>query len=113
MNRDEKYKNIIAKINIPETLTQTHLSILMIVDYMRILFANGIINDEPVKIQEGGSRAIAICNEFEWEPTDEEIASFCRDMVEEAEITVMFTMLKCLRDDKDKFLENAKKHIGY
>lgn len=57
----------------------------------------------------------ALCEEFEWTPTDEEIKAFVIEMIEPPDRAAFAFMIKKYRDDKEAFLkefEDYKKGLG-
>jgi hypothetical protein len=114
MTREEKFQVIVEQIGPAATTFQPiHLSVLTLFGYMNTLFENGIIPENPVEIHESGQNALKICQEHEWQPSDTEIVSFCKDMVGENSITTMLLSLKSLRDDPETYLENARKQVKF
>jgi hypothetical protein len=112
MTQEEKFTTIVAELgDSAKEFAPLHLSLLIIFDYMDILFANGIIAERPVEIEEQGKAAAEVCRKHEWEVSDADIVAFCRDMVNKDQIESFLMMLRAMRDDQEKFLEHAKKHI--
>ena len=114
MNKEEKFKAIIDRLGeIAKDFKPIHISVMVIMDYMNTLFKDGIINEGEVQITSVGTDAVSLCTEFDWKPTDAEIVSFCKDMVEEESLQPFVMMLINMRDDRENFLKNAKKQVGY
>ena len=114
MTKDEKFDIIVERLGDPaKNFNPIHLSVLILLEYMEILFKNGIILEGPVEVAPIGKQATAICQEFDWAPSDSDIVTFCKDMVNEGQVESFIMMLKSMRDDRETFLKNAKKHIGY
>lgn len=114
MTQEEKFKAIIDRLG-PQAseFKPIHLSILIIMGYMEELFKDGVIHDGAVETTEIGKKAMALCQEFNWAPSDSDIVAFVKDMVEQSQWESFVIMLRQMRDNKEEFLKNAKKHIGY
>ena len=114
MTQEEKFKEIVERIGPSAAQFQpVHLSVLILLGYMEELFNNGIIHEGPVEVSETGKEATAICQEFDWQPSDVDIVTFCKDLVLENQNAPFVMMLRAMRDDKETFLKNAKKQISY
>jgi hypothetical protein len=114
MTREDKVKAIVDRLGPQAAGFQSiHLSVLILMDYLTKMFKHGIISEGPVETTELGLKAVALCQEFDWKPTDAEIVTFCKDMVEKTQLESFVIMFRQMRDDQENFIENAKKHIGY
>jgi hypothetical protein len=114
MTREDKFKIIVDKLGDAAAEFQSiHLSVLILMGYMETLFKNGIIHESPVETTEIGKQALTLCDEYNWNPSDTEIVEFCQNMVDKSQLESFVIMLREMRDNQEKFLENAKKHIGY
>lgn len=114
MTRDEKFKAIIGRLGESAIEFQPiHLSVLILMGYMEILFENGIIYEGTIEITPAGKQAMVLCQEFDWKPTDADVVTFCKEMVTSEQLESFVLMLRAMRDDRETFLENAKKHVGY
>lgn len=116
MTKEQKFQTIVDRFkleNLPFDITPIHLSTMVILDYMDVLFNNGLIYEKPLEITEMGKKALALCQEFDWKPTNTEIVNFCKEMIDKTQVDIFIIELKSLRDDRETFLKNAKKHINY
>lgn len=112
MTREEQFKAIIERLGPSAANFQPfHLSVLVLIDYMDVLFQHGLLTTKPIDIEAPGKNALAVCYEMDWKPSDGEMASFCKELVEPFQANAVLMSLIALRDDKENFLKNAKKHI--
>lgn len=112
MTKEEKFTEIINRLGEKaKDFKPIHLSIIVIMGYLTTLEENGFISGGEVKVTTSGNDALSLCNEFDWTPTDSEIASFCKDMVEVNEIETILMMLLKMRDDKKSLLSSFKKNF--
>jgi hypothetical protein len=112
MNKEEKFAQIqkfAGAKNIPEMTTA---SVLMIINYLDELQKRGVIK-YPFQIPPRGRRVTAICEEYDWKPTDDEIAEFVMTFVSDDELLEpMAYFITRMRDEREEFLaevENIKK----
>jgi hypothetical protein len=111
MTKEEKFTAIIERLGEPaKDFKPLHISVLVIMDYMTTMFKEGIINDGEVEITSIGNDVVALCNEFDWKPSDNDIVAFCSDMVDKEQLESFVIMLREMRDNQTTFLTNAKKN---
>ena len=73
MTTEEKYKAITEKLkNKNIDFDPIHISSMVVIGYLNDLAKLGLIETE-YKITEMGENVRAICEEFDWKPSDEEI----------------------------------------
>lgn len=114
MTKPEKLKAITDRLGEKAKDFQSiHISVLIIMGWMEALFKAGVISEGPTEITETGQEVIALCDEFDWKPSDTEIVTFCKDMVQKEQLESFVLMLREMRDNQKQFLTNARKHIGY
>lgn len=114
MTREDKFKIIVNKLgDAAAEFKPIHLSVLILMGYMETMFKNGIIHEGPIETTEMGKRALALCDEYKWTPSNSEIVEFCQNMMDKSQLEAFVIMLQQMRDNQEKFLENAKKHVGF
>ncbi len=80
-----------------------YLSFTVITNYMNILMEHGIIHGEVFQISEKGKDFASVCNEFDWKPSDDMIASFVSQFIRKKDQIKIGRLLMTLRDDGDRF----------
>lgn len=113
MNTQDKFKAILERLKAPEgasvnDLGPANLSFMVIMDYMNTLNKMGLANGTH-GITESGRKFIAVCDEFEWKPTDDEILSFVEEMIKPPERAAFFYFLTQCRDNPTGLAEHVKK----
>ena len=115
MNTQEKFKAIIERLQAPEGASKDdigpqNLSFMVMMDYMDKLNKLGMVEDTH-GITDNGRKFVAVCEEFDWKPTDDEILSFVEEMIPPDQRAAIFYFLTQLRDDPDglkKKIQEAK-----
>jgi len=80
MTKKEKLKAINERLK-DLTLDNEHMvSVLLIGHYLDKMAKKGLV-EAPYSFTDMGSRVASICEEFDWEVTDEEIQQFCEELV--------------------------------
>jgi len=110
MTIDETVKAILERLKLEgvfEEPTQT-ISVMMIIHYLDQIQKLGLVecafNMTPM-----GTKIAAVCEEFDWQPSDEDIARFVTEMVEEEDREGFAYMIQKYRDDREGLLEDIKK----
>lgn len=112
MTNEEKFKAIVERLNAEGWCNEpAFVSIMMIVNYLDQLSKRGIV-ECAYNITDSGRNIIAICEEFDWKPTDEDVFRFVSEMVEESDKLAFAYMIKRYRDDKEKFIDEIKNDLG-
>jgi hypothetical protein len=112
MTNEDKFKAIIERIKAEGWCNDpAFISIMMIVNYLDKLSKHGIV-ECAYNMTESGQRVAAICEEFDWKPTDDDILRFVTEMVEDSEKVAFAYMIKRYRDDKEKFIEEIQNDLG-
>ena len=110
MTREDKLDGILERLKeIQLDFDPRYISVIVIVGYLDDLSKKGLI-ENAFAISSSGKDVRAICEEFDWKPTDEEIHRFVIEMVEEAERIPFVYMIKRYRDDREKFLNEFENH---
>ncbi len=105
MTREQKFQGILERLKEKSiNFEQEHISAMVIVGYLDDLQTRGMI-ESAFTITEAGKMVEAICDEFEWKPSDEEIIAFVTGMVEESERPAFAFIIKKYRDDRETFLK--------
>jgi len=109
MTNKRKFDAIVERIKAEDWIIDpSYISIMVIIDYLDKLEEAGIIecafNMTPI-----GKNVAAICEEFDWQPTDKDIHRFAEAMVEEPERETIGYLLKQFRDDREKLLDDNER----
>ena len=112
MTNEAKFKAIVERLKAEGWCTEpTFISVMMIVNYLDQLSKHGVV-ECAYNMTENGQKVAAICEEFDWKPTDEDILRFVTEMVEDTDRAAFAYMIKRYRDDKEKFVEEIKTDLG-
>ena len=105
MTQDEKFTAIVDRLKLKSIeIDPTHISAMVIVGYLDDLAKKGLI-ESAYALLPNGKTVRAICEEFDWKPSDDEIKAFVISMVDPGERVAFAYMVKRYRDDREKFLE--------
>ncbi len=105
MTTDEKFKAIVERLKAEGWCDEpAYISVMMIIHYLDQLQKEGIV-ECAFNMTELGGRIAAICEEFDWQPSDIEIRNFCDEMVEERDRPAFCHMIKQWRDNREGLLE--------
>jgi len=109
MTNSEKYTAIVERLKKENTsIEEAHVSAMVISGYLDDLGKAGII-ESAFAMTPVGNVVRAICEEFDWKPTDDEIAAFVSEMVGPKEQVPFLFILKKYRDDRNGLLLEFKK----
>lgn len=112
MTQDEKLKAIIDRIEKSKIeFKPEHISAMVLIGYLEDLAKLGII-ESVYTISPVGESVRAICDEFDWKPSDKELFDFAMGMVEKKERAPFIYLIRKYRDDREgllKELEEFKK----
>jgi hypothetical protein len=104
MTDQEKFAAIIERLKgIGSDFDTTHISVMVIVGYLDDLQTIGLIQS-AFDITQSGKAVRAICEEFDWKPSDDEIKAFVIDMVPQPDRAAFAYMIRRYRDDREKFI---------
>ena len=109
MTKDEKFKAIIERMK-AESLAfdPMHISCMVIVGYLDDLSKKGLV-ESAYSMTSNGNKIRAICEEFDWKPSDDEIKEFVMGMVESPDRPAFMFLIKKYRDDREGLLEEYEK----
>ena len=108
MTNSQKYTAIVERLKQNKTdIAEAHVSAMVISGYLDDLGKAGII-ESAFAMTPVGNAVRAICEEFEWKPTDNEISAFVANMVGPEEQVPFLYMLKKYRDDPKGLLKEFK-----
>jgi hypothetical protein len=109
MTKKEKFDAIMERVKgHGDGFTPFHLSLMMITSYVNKLHSFGVITPAH-KIYSTGKDLIAICEEFDWKPTNTEIIEYVTEYVDDANRNAFIYLLTRFRDDPDRITEYIKK----
>jgi len=107
MTNDEKFSAIIERTKIDGLVIQPeYISMMMIISYLDKLAKMKVV-ECAFNISPLGESVVAICEEFDWKPSDIDIKNFIMEMVEDNDKPGFTYMIMMYRDD----LEGLKKSI--
>ena len=109
MTNDEKFKAIVERIKAKGWLVEhQYISVMMIINYFDKLEKLELV-ECAFNMTSTGKDVVAVCEEFDWQPTDKDIIEFMNDMVDEPDRLGLTYIISRFRDDRDGFLEEVKK----
>jgi len=112
MTNEEKFKAIVERSKTQKVmLEESMISMMVIICYMNELEKAGIM-ESGIAVNQSGKDVYAICQEFDWKPTNEDIINFVTGMpgmVEKHEQAALAFILKKYRDDPQGLLDEFKK----
>ncbi len=109
MTRDEKFTAIIERLNTAgDKFDPTHISAMVIVGYLDDMSKIGLV-ESAYHTTESGKSVRAICEEFDWKPSDSELLEFVNGMIEAPERLAFMFLLKKYRDDREGLMEEFEK----
>ena len=105
MTNEEKFKAIVERLKAEGWCDEpSYISVMMIIHYLDQLQKEGIV-ECAFNMTELGRRIAAICEEFDWQPSDIEIRNFVDEMVEENDRSAFRYMIQKWRDDREELLK--------
>lgn len=114
MTNEEKLEAIrdrLPKEMVDENFSPEFLSIMTIYNYLDRFHKEGLIIS-PSMVTPKGKIFASICEEFDWQPSNQIIAMFVNEQIDESEREAIADMLINFRDDREKFLKLVKKLRG-
>lgn len=109
MTNDEKFKAIIERLKAEDAeFEPAHISAMVLVGYLDDLAKAGVI-ESAYTVTKSGTSIRAICEEFDWKPSDQDILAFVSEMVEAPERPAFMFILKKYRDNREGLLEEFEK----
>lgn len=110
MTNDEKLNAIVerAKVN-GWNIDPSYISVMVIVSYLDKLRSENLI-DTTFTITPMGEGVSAICEEFDYKPSNEDIFSFVHEMVDNEDHKTFCYLLMRFRDEREELLEQIKKN---
>lgn len=109
MTKEEKFTAIVERLKKDDIkFDPAHLSAMSIIGYLEDL-ANHKLIESAFTLSPSGKNVAAICEEFEWQPSDKEIIEFVVGMVEEKERPGIAYIIKQYRDDRTGLMEELQK----
>lgn len=109
MTNEQKFTAIVERLKLKDILIDPeYISIMVILHYLDEMAKLGLV-DAGMKPTDNGEKVIAVVEEFDWKITDEHIDNFVSELVESDGRDAISHFLKEYRDDRVKFIKNAKK----
>jgi len=88
-----------------EGFTPRHLSVIILNGYIQVLKEKGLVKDGQYGVTQKGQNLIAILEEFDWQPTDADIADFVQVMAMPECFDAFYSLLRSYRDDREALLK--------
>lgn len=112
MTNEEKFKAIVERLKLEGLgFEPMFISVMMIINYLEQIQTTGIIQC-AYNITEEGKRIVAVCEEFDWAPSDEDIFRFVNELVDKEDGPTFALMIKKYRDDKEGFLNEINDELS-
>lgn len=109
MTNERKFDAICERLKSDKIdMEPEYISMMVIIGYLNYLADMGMI-ETGFQITDSGKRIRAICEEFDWKPSDNDIKAFVMEMVEESERPAMAFLVKQYRDEREWLLEELRK----
>lgn len=107
MTKEEKFTAINSRLGNIFT-EEGELSVMIVLGCLEHLKDLGILIDGQYKTTVSGAKILGMCQEFDWQPTNEEIVSICHHMCGE-EFLDMASLVFMMLNDRVKFDEVSEK----
>ena len=109
MTTEEKFKAIQERVPLlDETYTPQHVSVMIITGYLDTLAREGLL-EMPHAVTPLGRSVIAVCEEFDWKPSDEDIEMYVSDLIPtEVQEEFRYFILQ-FRDNREELMDKIKK----
>ena len=106
MTKEDKLAAIVDRIHTKSIdINSKSLSALMLSGYVDALAKAGIFA-HGLNVTSSGQDVISICEEFEWEPDDNDIIEFAKEVTNSAEDQPsLICLLKLYRNDRNKLMK--------
>lgn len=110
MTTEEKTKAILERIKCEGVFDEPEqtVSVMVIIHYLDQLSKLGLV-ECAFNMTEMGGKVASICEEFDWQPSDEDVLRFVNEMMEEPDRAAFAYMIKRYRDDREGLLEEIRK----
>ena len=111
MTNDEKFTAIVERLKAERWLVEENMiSVMVIISYLdkleKLKLVECAFNMTPL-----GKNISAICEEFDWQPTDAQVQQFVTEMVEDdgESQAAMIYMVREYRDNREKLLDDIER----
>ena len=109
MTTEEKFTAIVERLKADGWCDDPNIvSVMMIINYLDKLEKEGLV-ECAFSMSDKGRTIAAICEEFDWQPSDLDVRRFIDEMVEKEDGPAFSYMIKRWRDDREGLLEEVKK----
>lgn len=110
MTEQEKLKAIKERVPLlDETITAQHVSFMLIVGYLNALYKEGMVTQGEYGVTPLGENVIAVCEEFDWKPSDNDIETFIAEMTPPEDHEAFRHFLFQYRDNRIELMEKIKR----
>ena len=100
MTREEKLEAINKRVGKKMAFEDGHMISVMLIANILDKLAKRKIIQAPWSVSPMGSSVIAICEEFEWEITDAEIQTFCKELIPAEQVDAFIYFIKASIDEQ-------------
>lgn len=109
MTTQEKLKAILDRVPILDKhYTSEYISMMVVTSYLNALAKTGLLVSSHI-ITPLGENVVAVCEEFDWKPSDQDIEMFLNEFVVSEDRPGFRHFIKQYRDNRDEFLEKIRK----
>jgi hypothetical protein len=109
MTAQEKLKAILDHVPILDKhYTSEYISMMVITSYLNDLEKSGLLVSSH-SITPLGKNVVAVCEEFDWKPSDQDIELFLDEMVEPDQHQAFRHFIKKYRDNREELLEKIRR----
>jgi hypothetical protein len=111
MTNDEKFTAIVERLKAKEWMVEENMiSVMVIISYLDKLEKMKLV-ECAFNMTPAGNNIAAICEEFDWRPTDAQIQQFVTEMVEddgESRVAMAY-MVRMYRDNREKLIDEVER----
>lgn len=110
MDKNEKFAAIVGRMKGDTSwMCPTAVSVMLITSYLHDLTQRGFVAG-GYTISKTGKDVVAICEEFDWKPSNEEVIEYVNEMVAPEDREAFAYLIFKYRDDREELLETLKKY---
>ena len=109
MIQQEKTKQIVDRLKEKGIeFDPEYIPVMVIINYLTKLTKLGMIDSEYT-IPQRGQDVIALCEEFDWKPDNDNINAFVNEMIDPQSRPIFTVMLRQYRDDREGLIADFEK----
>ncbi len=104
MTDSEKFNGIVNRIHGNNTwLSPLSVSVIVITSYLHALAEKGLIAG-GYAISDMGKNIVAVCEEFDWKPTDEHVIAYVQEMILPEDQAICACLIFKFRDAREELM---------